>query len=92
MNKRDFAVSTGVEIRTLEIWLERHWLVLADAKDGAQFTDADAARARLIVELKDEFGANDEGVDIILHLIDQLHGVRGALARLRDELDRRGAA
>ena len=36
----------------------------------------DLARARLIKDLKVDFGANDEGVTIILHLLDQLYGLR----------------
>lgn len=87
MNKQDFAVSSGIEVRTLEVWIEREWLAPhSDALD-AQFSEVDVARARLILELKQQFGANDEGIDIILHLMDQLHGMRGLMARLRLELD-----
>lgn len=89
MNKRDFAASSGLEVHTLEIWLERQWLLPADTPLGAQFSEIDIARARLIQDLKERLGANDEGVDVILHLIDQLHGVRGLLARLQGELDAR---
>jgi chaperone modulatory protein CbpM len=31
---------------------------------------------QLIKDLKVDFGVNDEGIAIILHLIDQLHGLR----------------
>ena len=33
-------------------------------------------RARLIHDLKVDFGVNDEGIAIVLHLLDQLHGLR----------------
>jgi len=49
-------------------------------------TDLDAARARFIRELRGDFGVNDEGIDIVLHLVDQLHGMRQALGELRAEL------
>ena len=34
-------------------------------------------------------GANDAGIDVILHLMDQLHGMRRVLAELRRELAER---
>ena len=40
----------------------------------------DLARARLIHDLKHNMGVNDEGLGVILHLIDQMHGLRRALA------------
>jgi chaperone modulatory protein CbpM len=40
------------------------------------FSDTDLARARLIQDLRQDFGVNDEGIAIILHLLDQLHGLR----------------
>ncbi len=46
------------------------------------FTEADLARARLIRELKRDFGVNDEGIGVILNLLDQVHGLRGALAAM----------
>ncbi|MCS3928869.1 hypothetical protein M2175_003900 [Bradyrhizobium elkanii] len=39
-------------------------------------SEADLARARLIQDLKAYFGVNDEGITIILHLLDQLYGPR----------------
>jgi chaperone modulatory protein CbpM len=35
-----------------------------------------------VQNLKSEFGVNDEGIDVILHLLDQLHGLRGAFMQL----------
>jgi chaperone modulatory protein CbpM len=50
------------------------------------FSDIDVARAHLIRDLKGDFGVNDEGVDIILHLVDQLHGLRRALGQLHPDV------
>lgn len=86
MNRREFEASSGIEIQTLEIWLRRDWLVPEHTPSGLRFSDMDVARARLIHDLKHGFGANDEGVDIILHLMDQLHGVRSALMNLQGEI------
>jgi chaperone modulatory protein CbpM len=41
----------------------------------------DLARARLILDLRGAMGINDEGIDVILHLVDQIYGLRCALLR-----------
>jgi chaperone modulatory protein CbpM len=46
----------------------------------------DVARAHLIQDLKADLGVNDEGVDVILHLVDQLHGLRRAMAQLHENM------
>ena len=43
--------------------------------------EEDLARIRLICELKDEFGVNDEGVSIILQLLDQLNRMHLEVAK-----------
>ena len=40
----------------------------------------DLARANLIRDLKDKMGVNDEGLDVVLHLVDQMHALRRALS------------
>jgi chaperone modulatory protein CbpM len=50
----------------------------------------DLARANLIRELKDNMGVNNEGLGVILHLLDQMHSLRRALAAtLESARDRR---
>jgi chaperone modulatory protein CbpM len=83
MTKQEFLVSSGLQMQTLEFWLEQRWLIPEQTSVGMRFTDIDVARAHFIQELKNDLGANDEGIDVILHLMDQLHGLRRALARLR---------
>lgn len=39
----------------------------------------DLARARLILDLTHGMGVNEAGVDIVMDLVDQLHGMRGAM-------------
>lgn len=89
MNKRAIATATGVRVEALEFWLEQRWLVPVDPSDEGGFTEADAARARLIRELRDDFGANVAGIDIILHLLDQLHDMRRTLAAMKGEFGHR---
>ena len=85
MNKQEFLTSAGLQIQTLEHWLAQRWLI-PDQTAGMNFSEIDVARARLIGNLKTDFGVNDEGVDIILHLLDQLHGLRRALDQMHRDL------
>jgi chaperone modulatory protein CbpM len=88
MNKQEFLTCSGLQVQTLEFWLEQRWLIPEETSAGMTFSDMDVARARLIQDLKTDFGVNDEGVDVILHLVDQLHGLRRALAQLHKDLHR----
>ncbi len=86
MKKQDFLTHAGVRVETLDLWLEQRWLIPEQTSDETNFSDVDLGRARLIQDLKTDFGVNDEGVDVILHLLDQLHGLRRALNQLHKDL------
>lgn len=86
MTKQEFLRSSGLQVQTLELWIEQEWLVPEETPAGARFDDIDIARARFIRDLKDDIGANDEGIGVILHLVDQLHGMRRALAVLHAKM------
>jgi chaperone modulatory protein CbpM len=86
MSKHAFLTSSGVEAQMLEFWIEQQWLIPTQTDAELSFSDTDVARAHLIRDLKGVFGINDEGVDVILHLVDQLHGLRRALATLNPSL------
>lgn len=82
MSKQEFLNVSGLQVQTLELWLEQEWIIPDETAAGANFSDRDVARVHLIQDLKSDFGVNDEGVDVILHLMDQLHGLRQAIAAL----------
>ncbi len=90
MNRQEFLASLGVEVRTLEFWIEQQWVIPADVEADVRFSEADLARGRLIQDLTTGFGVNHEGVDIILHLLDQLHGFRRAFEDLHADLESSG--
>ncbi|WP_411034851.1 chaperone modulator CbpM [Shinella sp. BYT-45] len=86
MSKEQFLESSGLKVQVLELWIEQEWLIPERTPSGIRFKEIDIARARLIRELQSEIGANDAGIDVILHLMDQLHGMRQAFAQLRREM------
>jgi chaperone modulatory protein CbpM len=73
---QEFISRSHVDAATLNFWIEEQWLLPRASGSVLQFSDADLARARLIRDLKLNLGVNDEGVAIILHLLDQFHGLR----------------
>ncbi|EFG2586926.1 hypothetical protein BZU93_28600 [Salmonella enterica subsp. enterica] len=87
MNRKQFLSAAGVEGATLEIWIEQGWLMPREADADTMFGEIDIARAHLIHELQHDMGANDAGIDIILHLMDQMHGMRRLMRDMRDQIE-----
>jgi chaperone modulatory protein CbpM len=81
ITERDFLERARLDRATLSIWIEEEWLIPGRAAaHELAFTEMDLARANLIRELKHNMGVNDEGLGVILHLLDQMHALRRALA------------
>ena len=76
METKEFIDRSHLDIPTLNAWIEAEWLLPVTSRERLLFSEADLARARLIRDLKVDFGVNDEGIAIVLHLLDQLHGLR----------------
>ena len=80
ITEREFLERARLDRRTLTVWIEEEWLIPARSADEFSFTDMDLARANLIRDLKDNMGVNHEGLGVVLHLLDQMHSLRRALA------------
>ena len=76
----EFLSQLRIDVRTLEFWIEEEWLVPAQSEGQPAFSTVDLARAQLIRDLTEDLGVNVEGVGIVLHLVDQMHGLRLALS------------
>jgi len=63
-------------------WISPHSAVLPEEKC---MDHEDLARIKLILELQQDFGINDDAIPVILHLIDQLHGLRNDILKSREE-------
>ena len=83
---REFLVRARLERHSLETWIAAGWLVPPQTEPEPMFSDVDLARAQLIRDLREDFGVNDEGVTVILHLLDQMHGLRRSMQELLSEL------
>jgi len=72
---------------TLQVWIDRGWLVPQRSRNGYRFQEIDVARIRLILEFRTELEIDEEALDVILPLLDQVHGLRRELRRLADAVN-----
>lgn len=77
---RQFLIEARLDQDTLALWIEEEWLAPVDESGQHWFCEADLARVQLIRDLMDDLGVNAEGVGLVLRLVDQVHGLRSALA------------
>lgn len=75
----EFLIRAELDETTLEVWVAEGWLVPARGQEH-EYSETDLARAQLIRDLMGDIGVNAEGVGVILHLVDQIHGLRSALS------------
>jgi chaperone modulatory protein CbpM len=94
LDATEFCRTAGIKATMLEAWIEAGWMCPKRSRSGWRFSAIELARAQLIFDLRGPMGVNEEGVAVILHLVDQIHGLRRALRRAaltasgRDILDR----
>jgi chaperone modulatory protein CbpM len=80
LSKVEFLDRAQLDQEILEVWIEEEWLVPSGTATELAFSEVDLARAKLIQDLMQDLGVNDEGVGVILNLLDQVHGLRKVLA------------
>ena len=86
---QEFLIRARLEHRSLEAWIAAGWLIPPQTEPEPMFSDIDLARAQFIRDLREDFGVNDEGISVILHLVDQMHGLRRSMHGLIEEMHAR---
>ena len=76
----------GVTETDLHLWIEQRWVLPQKLEEGFVFDDVDIARARLIRELHVDLMVNEEAIPVVLSLLDQVHALRRALARVNNAI------
>lgn len=79
---REFLLRARLDRRLLEAWISAGWLIPPETDSELTFSEVDLARVQLIRDLREDLGVNDEGISVILHLLDQMHGVRRSMQEL----------
>jgi chaperone modulatory protein CbpM len=83
---QEFLLRARLEHHSLETFIAAGWIIPPQTEPELMFSDVDLARAQLIRDLREDLGVNDEGVSVVLHLIDQMHGLRRSMQDLLEEL------
>jgi chaperone modulatory protein CbpM len=68
---------TGLERSEIISFIQKEWILPPETEI---LDEEDVARIRLIRELKDDFGVNDEAIPLILHLLDRLLSLTSKLS------------
>ncbi|SFM47048.1 MerR family transcriptional regulator [Methylobacterium pseudosasicola] len=79
MDEREFLARADLRPDRLRIWLETGSLAPSFREGVWHYCEIDLARARLIRDLQDDLGINDEGIAVVLDLVDQVGGLRHVL-------------
>jgi chaperone modulatory protein CbpM len=82
----EFLRHAHLDAAVVQRWVASGWLEPQRSGDDDGFSEVDIARAHLICDLQ-RMGVNDDGIPIILDLVDQLHGVRRTLRNVLAALE-----
>ena len=75
-------VQARIDRPTLEEYIARQWLRPISSNSGWDFEEIDIARLQLVCHLTQDIEVNDEGMDVVLSLLDQLYGLRTHMHKL----------
>jgi chaperone modulatory protein CbpM len=73
METREFLLHARLDAKALQAWMDAGWLLPRPNAEASRFSEIDISRAQLIRDLR------DEGVSVVLDLVDQVHGLRRML-------------
>jgi chaperone modulatory protein CbpM len=80
------AEGLSVTRERLVFFAEQRWVRALEEEGAWYFDEQDAARARLICEMRDDMGVNDEAMPLVLRLLDQVYALRGVLGEVQHVL------
>ena len=78
---------TDLQRETLHVWIERGWVMPERDRGGYCFREIDVARAGLIYEFSTDLKLDQDALEIVLPLLDQVHGLRHQLCCLADAVN-----
>jgi len=77
----------GLRRETLHVWVKRGWVMPERGRGGYQFREIDVARVGLLYDFSTELELDEDAMDVILPLLDQVHGLRHQLRCLADAVN-----
>jgi chaperone modulatory protein CbpM len=82
----ELVAAEGLDRTELTAWVERRWILPLREGERWQFTEVDAARARLLAALHRDMEFDDDTVGLLLSLIDEIHALRAGLGAIADAI------
>ena len=82
----------GLTSIRVERWVSRGLLRPLGTADAWTFEQVDVARVRLLAELGDDIGIDEDTVEVVVGLIDHVHTLRGQLDLLARAIAQQPAA
>jgi chaperone modulatory protein CbpM len=70
----------------LTFFARQNWVRVLEEDGAFYFDEQDAARARLICELREDMEINDEAMPLVLRLLDQVYALRGLLGEVQQAI------
>ena len=82
----DVLVALDIGASELHVWIEQHWVLPVEESGDFYFDEADVARVKLIAELRNDLGVNEDAIPVVLRLLDQVYSLRRALSELNEAI------
>lgn len=79
-------VTLEIGASELHTWIEQHWVLPIEEEGDYLFDETDVARVKLIAELRNDLGVNEDAIPVVLRLLDQVYSLRRALADLNEAI------
>jgi chaperone modulatory protein CbpM len=77
----------GLQPAEVERWIGNAWLRAEGPPGQWRFEEIDVARVRLIWELRNDLGIDEDALPVVLSLVDQLYAARRQMEKLRRALE-----
>lgn len=77
----------GLDRRDLTRWVRQGWVRPQTTGARLTYAEIDIARVRLIHEMRHDLSVNEEGIPLLLSLLDQVYSLRRELRRLGAAVD-----
>lgn len=79
-------VTLEIGASELHAWIEQNWVLPVEEDGDYLFDETDVARVKLIAELRNDLGVNEDAIPVVLRLLDQVYSLRRALSDLNEAI------
>lgn len=77
----------GLKRAELRRWVAAGWVAPQRRGGEARYREIDVARLQMIVQLRRDMRIAEEGMELVLSLVDQVYGLRNELRRLAQAIE-----